>query len=656
MKTRYIYIILFVFVSQNISLIYNNVNAQSIAVWPITDTSNNETVDTEYDEKIKERAEFLLQIKQQYQEDQWSNSSQSQSELDLRNAKISIDEISSQLTDISKQFDELSAVKNQNNAKYTEVKNSMKKIIDQSIKIRSVINDRISKLNEYTKQMIKTKQEIEEWQNSLETVKSYLVSFSNIIYNISNEYYTEDGSQIDDIKLILKSENIANTLSSEELLKILSARFTQLINYIQIKQRDLQEKQDIYNKLRVQYKEEVASYESEILLLNEQKKYLLEFIKLYRDNKINLELQESDMFDNFEEVKAQISKIITESKSISWPTKTKLDNLNNADDFSGGNYLSWPVYPIRQMIWAWNDMQYIARYDVNNKWIDISSDMFNTVYAPADGVVHTVKDNNGIALNYVIMLHPKWYTTLISSLNKIYVKEWDTIIRWQIIWISWWEPWTRGAWLNSNGPKVHLEVYKNWEMISPFGVMDLSVLMETRTLPLEYDFKLTADKQSRAIDMSSVDIMPWKSVAERRLAYLNKNWFWEFAKLSVREDASNWHYVDMDLWICIAVAETSLWRNFASARNVGNVGNNDRWDRIDFGSATEWASMIYYALENKHLWWYYTLDKFSGYGNTDGAIYASSPINWQTNVTRCLTSIKWYWIPDHRPVRTPKLK
>lgn len=644
--------IIFVFMISQI--IFYFCNSKTFAL----DISTGANIDSgsSYDQKLQQRADFLLQIKKQYQQDQWSDSSKPKDDIDLKNAKINIDQINSQLEDLSKQFDDLTAKKNQNNAKYTEVKKSMKKIIDKSLVIRKIVDDRITKLNLYTKQMIEIKKQLEEWQNSLDNIKTYLVNFSNIIYNINNEYYNKDTNQIDDIKLILKSENIANTLSSEELLKILSARFTQLINYIQIKQRDLQDKQDVYNKFRVQYKEEVASYQNEIELINEQKKYLLDFIKLYREDKINLEMEDQSMFDDFNKVKAAIAQYISQTKTLSQSTKATLGSVSAWDTGQDINYLSWPIYPVRQMIWSRNDMQYISSYDKNNKWIDISSDMFSTVYSPADWLVYKVKNNDWIALNYIIILHPNGYTTMMSSLNKIYVKEWDKLTRWQVIGISGWEPGTRWAWVNSNWPKLHIEVYKNGEMISPFGVMDLSVIMDTKTLPLEYEIKLTTDKQSRSIDMSSVPIMPGNSVWERRLSYLNQNWFGEFAKLSTREDASNWRYVDIDLWICIAVAETSLGRNFASARNVGNVGNNDRGDRVDYGSASEWASMIYYALENKYLWKYNTLDKLSGYGNQDWAIYASSPINRQTNVTKCLTSIKWYRIPDNRAFRIPKDK
>ncbi len=32
-------------------------------------------------------------------------------------------------------------------------------------------------------------------------------------------------------------------------------------------------------------------------------------------------------------------------------------------------------------------------------------------------------------------------------------------------------------------------------------------------------------------------------------------------------------------------------------------------------------------------------------------IYASSPINWQTNVLKCLSQIKGYYIPEDFPFR-----
>jgi hypothetical protein len=58
------------------------------------------------------------------------------------------------------------------------------------------------------------------------------------------------------------------------------------------------------------------------------------------------------------------------------------------------------------------------------------------------------------------------------------------------------------------------------------------------------------------------------------------------------------------------------------------------------------------TLNNQFLGHYHTIDQLSRYGNPDGAIYASSPINWQTNVLKCLSQIKGYYVPEDFPFRT----
>jgi hypothetical protein len=64
------------------------------------------------------------------------------------------------------------------------------------------------------------------------------------------------------------------------------------------------------------------------------------------------------------------------------------------------------------------------------------------------------------------------------------------------------------------------------------------------------------------------------------------------------------------------------------------------------------ARAIYDTLNNRYLGWYHTIYELSGYGNKEGAIYASSEYNWQKNVSRCLSTIKWYIVPEEFPFRT----
>jgi hypothetical protein len=53
--------------------------------------------------------------------------------------------------------------------------------------------------------------------------------------------------------------------------------------------------------------------------------------------------------------------------------------------------------------------------------------------------------------------------------------------------------------------------------------------------------------------------------------------------------------------ICIAFAESTLGNYLSTSNNIGNVGNNDRGDRISFSSALIGAREIANTLNNQHL-------------------------------------------------------
>jgi hypothetical protein len=110
--------------------------------------------------------------------------------------------------------------------------------------------------------------------------------------------------------------------------------------------------------------------------------------------------------------------------------------------------------------------------------------------------------------------------------------------------------------------------------------------------------------------------------------------------------------IDRDMLICVAFAESTLGKYLSTNNNIGNVGNNDRGDRFAFGNTLAGARAIAHTLNNQHLGHYHTINQLSRYGNSDGKIYASSPINWQTNVLKCLSQIKGYYIPEDFPFRT----
>ena len=104
-------------------------------------------------------------------------------------------------------------------------------------------------------------------------------------------------------------------------------------------------------------------------------------------------------------------------------------------------------------------------------------------------------------------------------------------------------------------------------------------------------------------------------------------------------DAGNKWNIKPEVILCIARADTDLWRAMKSKNNIGNVGNNDRWDTVEYATMREWIFKIWEALNNWYLWNKQWIQDLSRYGNCETDckyIYASSTENWENNVMNCL--------------------
>jgi hypothetical protein len=257
-------------------------------------------------------------------------------------------------------------------------------------------------------------------------------------------------------------------------------------------------------------------------------------------------------------------------------------------------------------------------------------------------------------MNLVVLIHKNNYVSVFTNLQKSLVKARDIVTRWQLIWLAWGQPWTRWAWWFSKWPNASMQLYRKWKAIDPLQVLDLSVISNPTILSETYQIKYETDTRLRSavIDFSEVKFMRWDSLRSRRMRFLDTVAAWPYDDIVLWETAAEWTNVDVDLWICIWYAETSMWRHFASENNIGNVGNNDRGDRVDKDSPLDGARAIYNVLNNQYLWWYRTIYELSWYGNDEWPIYASSEYNRQKNVSRCLSTIKWYIVPEDFPFRT----
>lgn len=117
-------------------------------------------------------------------------------------------------------------------------------------------------------------------------------------------------------------------------------------------------------------------------------------------------------------------------------------------------------------------------------------------------------------------------------------------------------------------------------------------------------------------------------------------------------DASIFWQVENHYWIkewvilCITIAETSWGNRWYGKTNPWNVGNNDRWDRVQYAFFETWLEKIGQTLTNKYLWRKQTLWCLSNAwscseSNDNGSRYATSEWSWQKNMVACLSTIYW---------------
>lgn len=108
------------------------------------------------------------------------------------------------------------------------------------------------------------------------------------------------------------------------------------------------------------------------------------------------------------------------------------------------------------------------------------------------------------------------------------------------------------------------------------------------------------------------------------------------------------YWIPEELIVSIVRADTGFL-NFKSHNNIGNVGNNDRWDTVAFSSIQAWLMAMWQTLTNKYLWDLTMIGELSQWGRTAMWLkwcaekweycYATSPENWNKNVLDMMSFI-----------------
>ena len=564
--------------------------------------------------------------------------------------------------DIDTITEELFKLDEEEKAKNPEMSTSYRQARTEIVRVISSIKwananltSSLNKLTQYQKQMKELLKELREAQYSAEKSKQYLNDYLTLLYKTQLKIYDQDWDNIDDIRLFMNSDNFNETFIGNDLL---SAMTVQLWEVIDRSTREEEKKTNLLRKLwslKIAAQESIETYRNEIERLEQKKQYLITFINLYRE-------KSDAKFEAFMASKEDVNKMVLTfiddivkknyraSDNIPENIKIMLEAPDSSDDDAAP--IAWPIYPIENITRYFNDANFEKENWFKHQAIQVQATQWTPVYAARDGVVYYVS-NSIDGISWILIIHKEWYVTLYEYMNQILVKPWDIVQRGQIVGYSWWEPGTMWAWFASEWENLTFWVYKDWVAIDPLTILDLSVVTDWQnTLPEDYRIKYLNDQLVRPIDVSELKLIEWKTVDERAQKLLNSYGVWVYKELDFWNSVVDWTNIDRDVVICIWVAESTLGKYLTTDNNIWNVWNNDRWDRVAYNTPYAWARLIALTLNNQHLGKYHTINQLSRYWNPDWKIYASSPINWQTNVMKCLSKIKWYTIPEDFPFRT----
>lgn len=588
------------------------------------------------------------------------NTPTTMSDFDVQSATNNMQTLKTNLDEVIKELYSLDAKErwsgNVISDKYRATRKEIVNVIQTINQTTDTISEQLQKITTYKKLMMLTYKEIQSSRSGMVDTKGYIEDFSNFIYKLDNKLYDKDTNTIDEIKLFVNSDNVPVTLANNQMVQSMMVQLNDLMNNFQDDEETQLGTIKKLNDLKTRTKDAIQQYQIEIEKLQQKKNYLLQFMKLYQSDTEQRKLSINNFFENTKGVYDKTIELIKGIKkwvySVDFDMDKKLPLLNKMEEDNQSYPLAWPLYPIEEIQTYFGDINFQKEYGVPHIGIQIKAEQKTPVYAARNGIVYFVADNDDIGINRAMIVHTDGYVTVYQYLNSTVVKPGDIVRRGQIIGYSWGEPGTRGAGFISKGANLTFEIFKDAIAMDPFDLLDASIVKDKDVLPDGLQIKYLRDKYARPIDITNLELMTGETLVERETKFLKRYGVGVYKQVAFREDVVKDTNIDKDMVICIAFAESTLGRHLSTNANIGNVGNNDRGDRVPFYSAYAGARAIPVTLNNFYLWNYHTINQLSRYGNKDGKIYASSPINWQTNVLKCLSQIKWYYIPEDFPFRT----
>lgn len=181
---------------------------------------------------------------------------------------------------------------------YRATRKEIVNVIQTINQTSDTISEQLQKITTYKKLMLLTYKDIQASRSGMVDTKQYIEDFSNFIYKLDNKLYNQDTNNIDEIKLLINSDNIPVTLANDYMVQSMMVQLNDLMSNFQTNEETQLETIKKLNDLKTQTKEAIDQYQVEIEKLQQKKNYLLQFMKLYQDDTAQRQLSINNFFES----------------------------------------------------------------------------------------------------------------------------------------------------------------------------------------------------------------------------------------------------------------------------------------------------------------------------------------------------------------------
>ena len=290
----------------------------------------------------------------------------------MQDLKSSVDDITQQLYAL----DAKERTGDSISSGYREVRQDIVSIIQSITHTTDTVGEKLRKVATLQRLIKDSYQELQDSRAGYQDTKHYLADYAAFIYKLDTKFYDQDMS-IDDLKLIISSDNIPRSLANEAMVGGLLQQFTALMTNFtenETKQIELMKK---LNQLKREAQADIDTYTTELEQLQQKKNYLIQFVSLYQQDKIQRQITINQLFDSNKSVYDKITELVKQIKrgvyKVDFDVDKALQKVADLENSSQEYPLAWPLYPIERVLTYFGDQDFQKRYGVPHIGIQIAA-------------------------------------------------------------------------------------------------------------------------------------------------------------------------------------------------------------------------------------------------------------------------------------------